>query len=79
MIAPSGTVHLNRLQAAISDPETELPEAVINHAQLLLDHIEMLAGKIETLGAELRAGARQDPVAKRLMTKNENYKNPAMV
>lgn len=68
LVAPSGAVHLNRLQAAISDPETELPEAVIDHAQLLLDHIEMLVEKIDTLGAELRADARQDPVVKRLMT-----------
>ena len=68
LVAPSGTVHLNRLQAAISDPETELPAAVIDHAQLLLDHIEMPACKIDKLGAELRAGARQDPAAKRLMT-----------
>ena len=68
VIAPSGIVHLNRLQAAINDPETELPEAVIDHAQLLLDHIAMLTGKIDTLGAELRSDARQDAVAKRLMT-----------
>lgn len=68
LIAPSGTVHLNRLQAAVSDPQTNLPEAVIDHAQLLLDHIEMLVDKIDKLSTELRTGARQDPVAKRLLT-----------
>ncbi|MBY6058645.1 IS110 family transposase [Leisingera daeponensis] len=68
LVAPSGTVHINRLQAAIRDPETKLPRAVVDHAQLLLDHIKMLVEKIDTLSAELRAGARQDPVSKRLMT-----------
>lgn len=68
LITPSGTVHLNRLPAKIRNPETALPEAVINHAQLLLDHIEMLAGKIDKLGAEPYADAQQDPVAKCLMT-----------
>ena len=68
LVAPSGTAHLNQLRAAISDPETELPEAVIEHARLLLDHIETLAEKIDRLSAELCAVARRDGVAKRLMT-----------
>lgn len=41
---------------------------MVDHAQILMDHIEMLIAKIDKLGAELRADARQDPVAKRLMT-----------
>ncbi|MGI9355158.1 MAG: transposase [Rhizobiaceae bacterium] len=56
------------MQVAIKDPETQLPNAAITHAQLLLDHIAMLVGQIEQLGADIRIGARQDAVAKRLMT-----------
>lgn len=68
VIAPSGTVHLGRLQAAVDDPETDLPESVITHARLLLAHIAMLTNEIERLEDRIRNQARQDAVAKRLMT-----------
>ncbi len=68
LIAPSGTVHLSRLQAAINDPETHLPEAVIIHARLLLDHIGMLTTEVARLEARVRSAAHKDAVAKRLMT-----------
>ncbi|SNY91124.1 Transposase [Cohaesibacter sp. ES.047] len=68
IIAPCGTVYLNRLQEAVNDPETELPDAVIANAQILLDHIASLAGQISQLEKDIREAARQDERARKLMS-----------
>jgi transposase len=68
VIAPSGTVHVARLQAAVDDPETKLPFAVTTHARLLLSHIAMLTEQIGQLEGRLREEAQVDATAKRLMT-----------
>lgn len=68
VIAPSGTVHVARLQAAVDDPETKLPFAVTTHARLLLSHIAMLTEQIDQLEGRLREEAQVDATAKRLMT-----------
>ncbi len=68
VIAPCGTVYLNRLQKAVNDPETEFPDAVIVNAQILLDHIATLAGQFSQLEKDIREAARQDERARKLMS-----------
>ena len=68
VVAPQGPVHVKRLASALDDPNLDLPEAVRELAGLLLEQIAGLGGKIDGLGEEIRAAARQDDEVRRLMT-----------
>lgn len=68
LIAPQGSAHLARLKNALEQSGSELPEAVIEIGMELLSHIETLEVRIDGLSARLRAEARRDEIARRLMT-----------
>ena len=68
VIAPQGPVHVERLASALGDPDQDLPAAVRELANLLLEQIAGLGEKIDGLEAEIRAAARQDGEVRRLMT-----------
>ena len=68
VVAPQGTAHIGRLASVLEDPDSGLPEMVRELGSMLLDQILGLDSKIERLGTELRACAREDAAAARLMT-----------
>lgn len=68
VIAPQGPAHVSRLASALEDPGSGLPEAVRELGGLLLGQIAELEAKINGLEKDLRACARQDEEARRLMT-----------
>ena len=68
VVAPKGTAHIGRLASALEDAESGLPEMVRELGSVLLDQILGLDSKIERLETELRASAREDEAAARLMT-----------
>ncbi len=67
-VAPKGIAHLGRLRLVVEDPDGGLPEPVVDLAMLLLDQIGHLEEKIGHLDREVRTRARQDELARRLMT-----------
>lgn len=68
VIAPQGVVHLKRLQAALADEAKALPEAVVQHANMVLDQISDLQSRIDLLEGEITATSRKEETAARLMT-----------
>ena len=68
VIAPQGVAHVGRLASALEDPGSGLPGPVRELGGLLLEQIAGLAAKIAGLETQLRARARRDPEAARLMT-----------
>ena len=68
LIAPQGPAHVSRLEAALMDTHSRLPERVRELGGLLLEQIAGLNEKIVGLDKELRACARRDEEASRLMT-----------
>ncbi|MBN8974975.1 MAG: IS110 family transposase [Rhizobiales bacterium] len=68
VIAPNGPVHIARLADAVNGSDDRLPRAVIGLCRMLLTHIASLGEQIGLLESDLRARARQDETAKRLMT-----------
>ena len=68
VVAPQGVAHVGRLASALEDPGSGLPGAVRALGGVLLGQIADLDAKIGGLEKELRACARQDEQAARLMT-----------
>ena len=68
VIAPQGPVHVRRLALAIEIPGHGLPEKVREMGRLLLERIADLDEQIKELQKDIRANARQDEEARRLMT-----------
>ena len=68
VVAPQGVAHVGRLASALEDPGLGLPGAVRALGGVLLGQIADLDAKIGGLEKELRACARQDEQAARLMT-----------
>jgi len=68
IVAPQGPAHVRRLSLAIKDAQAALPEAVRRLGRFLLDRIAGLDEEIKGLEKEVRAHARQDEEARRLMT-----------
>jgi len=68
IVAPQGPAHVRRLALAIKDAQAALPEAVRRLGRFLLDRIAGLDEEIKGLEKEVRAHARQDEEARRLMT-----------
>ena len=67
-IAPQGPAHVARLASAVAEPSSGLPVAVRELGEVLLDQIAGLKAKILELDRQLRASAREDEEAKRLMS-----------
>ena len=68
VVAPQGPAHVGRLASALDDPGSGLPDPVRELGRLLLEQIAGLGEKISGLEKDLRASARQDEEASRLMT-----------
>ena len=68
VVAATGPAHLKSLQAAVEDPEAALPGTVRELAQIYLDQIAALSGKIAALEKTLRAEAAGDETTVRLQT-----------
>ena len=67
-VAPMGPAHVARLAVMTEDRKNGLPEPVRAVCQSLLEVISVLSTRIGALDREIRECARQDDVAKRLMT-----------
>ena len=67
IVAPQGPAHLPRLEAALTEVDG-LPPAVAELGAELLSHIQALGERIDGLNARIRAEARRDETARRLMT-----------
>jgi transposase len=68
VVVPNGPVHIARLADAVNGSDDRLPASVIGLCRMLLTHITSLGEQIGLLERDLRARARQDKTAKRLMT-----------
>ena len=68
VVAAQGPAHVDRLAPALEDPDSGLPDAVRELGSLLLEQIADFNAKIEGLGKEIHASARQDADARRLMS-----------
>ncbi len=68
IVAPQGTAQVRRLARALEDPDSGRPEAVVELGSLLLAQIDELDKKIDGLDKKLRASAREDEDAARMMT-----------
>lgn len=67
LIAPLGTRHLPELMAKI-ETSADLPAAMKQSAMLLFEHYEKVAQSIDALEVQIRARAKSDEDARRLMT-----------
>ena len=68
LIAPKGTVHLQRLRALMIAPKVDITTEVIDIAQMFPDQIDGQQAQIIALEVRLRARAPQDEASARLMT-----------
>ena len=66
-VAPKGLAHLDKLAALIADP-LAVPEGVRSVCTVLLDSLAVLDRQIALLDKEIARRAREDEVARRLMT-----------
>jgi transposase len=67
-VAPKGVVYVERLVAEIEDPESELPQAARTSLQAMVRTLDSLEAEIAMLDREIAKRAKEDPVARRLMT-----------
>jgi transposase len=67
-VAPKGTDHVDQLVALVKDETSSVPDAARGILQVLIDTCEALGKQIDNLNAEIGRRAKNDPVARRLMT-----------
>lgn len=69
-VAPKGPTHVTKLDDLLADQATSatLPDAARSMLTLMVDTMKILAGKIAELDREIARRAREDEVARRLMT-----------
>ena len=67
-VVPKGADHVDRLVALAKDETSSVPQAARGILQVLIDSTEALGKQIDTLDAEIGRRAKDDPVARRLMT-----------
>jgi transposase len=67
-VAPKGVMYVERLIAVVEDPESELPEAARASLLAMIRILDQLQVEIGKLDAEIARRAKQDPLARRLMT-----------
>lgn len=68
IVAPKGPQHLPRLERAVAENAERLPADVTGLCQIFFDLIDGLSERIDELTRRLRQIARQNDVARRLMT-----------
>ena len=67
-VVPQGAASMRRLIALIEEPESDLPETARATLQVLVDGLRHLDERIAELDAEIARRAREDDLARRLMT-----------
>ena len=67
-VVPQGAASMRRLIALIEDPESDLPETARATLQVLVDGLRHLDERIAELDAEIARRAREEDLARRLMT-----------
>jgi transposase len=68
VVAPQGSANVAKLRAAVEEPGTALPEAVVALARTLLEQIETMTARIQAIEREMRRAARRAETGSRLMT-----------
>lgn len=67
-VVPQGVGHVGRLIEMAIDPATDLPDQARPILAIIVESIQALQAKITLLDREIKARAKADPVARRLMT-----------
>ncbi len=67
-VVPKGTDHVDRLIGLVEDAGSALPQTGRIILQVLIKTLEALGKQIDELDAEISRRAKDDPVARRLMT-----------
>lgn len=67
-VAPKGRQHLGDLSSLIRDPASDFPEEAVPVLELMLASLDALGSQIAELDKEVARRAREDEVARRLMT-----------
>ncbi len=67
-VAPQGVCYVERLMRRVDDPAEDLPEAARTILKVLAEMLRVLDEQIVVLDAEIGRRAKEDPVARRLMT-----------
>ena len=67
-VVPKGTDHVGRLLALVEGETSSVPQAARSILQVLITTLEALGKQIDALDAEINRRAKDDPVARRLMT-----------
>jgi transposase len=67
-IAPKGVCYVERLVRRVEDPAEDLPDAARTALKVLGELLRALGAQIVVLDAEIAKRAKEDPVARRLMT-----------
>jgi transposase len=68
MIIAKGPQHLSKLIAMVGDPTSHLPEAARSILALLVEQLRALEERVTRLDREIAGRAKEDKVARRLMT-----------
>lgn len=67
-VAPKGLFHMAGLMARIEDPDCPLPQSACAVFLVMIDSIRILDGRIAGLDRQIARRAKEDAVARRLMT-----------
>jgi transposase len=67
-VAPKGLFHLAGLMTRIEDPQAPLPQSARGVFVMMIDSIRDLDRRIAELDREIGRRAKEDPIARRLMT-----------
>lgn len=67
-VAPKGVFHVERLIGLVGDPDSDLPEGARASLQVMVRMIASLEAEIAVLDKEIAQRAKEDPVARRLMS-----------
>jgi transposase len=68
VIAAKGPVHTAKLMAALEDPASALPQAARGILAVLVEELRSLDERLAVLDREIARQAKENPVARRLMT-----------
>ena len=67
-VAPKGLFHMAGLMARVEDPASGLPQRARAVFLVMIDSVKALSERIAALDREIARRAKEDPVARRLMT-----------
>jgi len=67
-VAPKGLFHMAGLMARVEDPAADLPQSARAVFLVMIDSVKALGDRIAGLDREIARRAKEDPVARRLMT-----------